>query len=445
MQQLLSISFVVENASNILTKRLEWGRLAAYLEQSTRYIYFDVPNSKGRYKYFTPTNFSAGVKKIYEETLDAIFKLYSEVVHGITAYVQKNNPEPQDKRAKVAWRGATRAQACDAARAMLPAATTATVGIVGSGQALESLILHLAADELPEARDAGKKILTECRKVAPVFFQRADKPERGGAWVMHRIDNKKNLRTLAKKLLPVQKAMNSDEDVELIDFWPKDEFDLVADMLWAEADELPIQKIRAEVKKWPSEKQLEVFHAYIGKRLNRRHKPGRALELAHYHWQITGDYGTFRDLQRHRMVDRLEWQRLTPAYGYDVPALVIEAGYKEKFIGAFALSEKLYKLIVQQGYENEAQYATLMGHKMRYSFMLNARAAFHFHELRTTPQGHPGYRKIVQEMHAKLTAVHPNIGNAMCFVNKDEDQKLTRLAAELATQRKLEILEQQGA
>ena len=41
VQQLGGVHVVVENASNLLTKKLEWGRLASYLEQSTRYIYFD--------------------------------------------------------------------------------------------------------------------------------------------------------------------------------------------------------------------------------------------------------------------------------------------------------------------------------------------------------------------------------------------------------------------
>jgi len=81
---------------------------------------------------------------------------------------------------------------------------------------------------------------------------------------------------------------------------------------------------------------------------------------------------------------------------------------------------------------------------MRYRFMLNARAAFHFIELRSSPQGHPGYRKIVNSMYQELCRVHPRIGKAMIFTNKDEDPKLTRMAAELATQYKLEKLDQLG-
>jgi len=95
---------------------------------------------------------------------------------------------------------------------------------------------------------------------------------------------------------------------------------------------------------------------------------------------------------------------------------------------------------VSAGYENEAQYATLLGHKMRWKIMYNARQAFHLHELRTTPHGHPGYRKLVREMHSKLSEKHPILGRAMKFVNQDEDPELTRLAAERYTQFKLQKL-----
>ena len=54
VQQLVGVHVVVEDASNLLTKKLEWGRLAAYLEQSTRYIYFDKKDKKLRYRYYIP-------------------------------------------------------------------------------------------------------------------------------------------------------------------------------------------------------------------------------------------------------------------------------------------------------------------------------------------------------------------------------------------------------
>ena len=135
VQQLITVATVVEDASNLLTKKIEWSRLASYLEQSTRYIYYDQKNAAGEYKYFTPRNLPAPLAAEYRASLDRVFDLYSEIVHGVTEYVQKKNPAPEvptsgeragDKTELIAWRGATRAQACDAARPVLPAATKST-------------------------------------------------------------------------------------------------------------------------------------------------------------------------------------------------------------------------------------------------------------------------------------------------------------------------------
>lgn len=438
VQQLVGLHFVVEKASNLLTKKLEWGRLAAYLEQSTRYIYFDQKDEAGKYKYHTPEHFSPSIKQIYNEAMDNIFDKYSEMVRQLTKYVEDNSSVPKNER-DIAWKGATRAQACDAIRPVLPVATQATVGIYASGQALESLIMHLMSDPLTEARQTGEKLLLEARKVVPTFLERADKPERGGATIAYRANTYSKMKDLVNSSLPNYYGQQ-EEVVRLTDVWPRNEFDLIADMVY-EHSNLSLQEIRQEVEKWDYSKKANIFNTYMGERLNRRHKPGRALEKAHYSWDLICDYGIFRDLQRHRMVDDLEWQQLTPRYGFEIPKLVEDAGLSDLFEECFDISLKLHSQLISAGYENEAQYATLLGHRMRWKITYNAREAFHFHELRTSPQGHPGYRKLVLQMHEKLSQVHPLIADNMKFVNQGEDEELTRLAAEKYTQYKLQQLD----
>jgi thymidylate kinase/thymidylate synthase ThyX len=438
VQQLTGIHMVVENASNLLTKKLEWGRLASYLEQSTRYIYFDQRDEHGNYRYHVPMHFDANLKTLYCDNMDQLFDKYSEMVHALTKYVQENSSVPQEER-DIAWKGATRAQACDAARAVLPVATKSTVGIFASGQALESLIMHLLSDELPEAKITGQQLLEEARKVIPTFLERADKPERGGAAIAYRANTATAVKELVNEYLPADYASAATDPVTLTDIWPRNELDLVPDMMYEHANQ-PLRTIREEVKNWSYAQKLQVFEAYMGERLNRRHRPGRALEKAHYSWDLVCDYGIFRDLQRHRMVDDLEWQQLTPRYGYEVPKLVEDAGLTELFEDCFEISLKLYSSLQQAGYQLEAQYATLLGHRMRWKITYNAREAFHLHELRTSPQGHPGYRKLVMQMHEKLAEKHPLLGEAMKFVNRGEDEELTRLAAERYTQYKLNQL-----
>ena len=299
--------------------------------------------------------------------------------------------------------------------------------------------MHLLSDPMPEARSCGEAILREARKVAPAFLERADKPDRGGAAIAYRANTYSEVEALAKAYLP-DTYTNVAGPVQLTDVWPRNEIDLIPDMLY-EHSNLSLKELRQEVSTWSYEQKIAVFEAYMGERLNRRQRPGRAIEKAHYSWDLVCDYGIFRDLQRHRMVDDLEWQALTPRYGYDVPKLIEDAGLTDHFITCFDLSLELYSLLQRAGYQQEAQYATLLGHRMRWKVTYNAREAFHLHELRTSPQGHPCYRKLVQQMHEKLAEVHPMLAEAMRFVNQGEDPELTRLAAERYSQYKLAKLD----
>ncbi|HEV8420406.1 MAG TPA: thymidylate synthase, partial [Actinomycetota bacterium] len=51
--QLGGVHLACEQASQLLAKALEWGRLAAYLEQSTRYVPYD-DRPGGRWRYHVP-------------------------------------------------------------------------------------------------------------------------------------------------------------------------------------------------------------------------------------------------------------------------------------------------------------------------------------------------------------------------------------------------------
>ena len=69
---------------------------------------------------------------------------------------------------------------------------------------------------------------------------------------------------------------------------------------------------------------------------------------------------------------------------------------------------------------------------MRFYLHLNAREAMHLIELRTTPQGHPAYRVVGQEMHRLIAekAGHHAVAEAMRFVDHSPEPSLERLDAE---------------
>ncbi|MCY3804407.1 MAG: FAD-dependent thymidylate synthase [Candidatus Saccharibacteria bacterium] len=454
VQQLAGQHVVVEGASNLLTKKLEWGRLASYLEQSTRYIFFDQKDQSGAYKYVTPPEVLKDdrLADFYQNICDRLFVNYSELVRALTDYSRTVNPKPQNRGEVIAWQNATRAAACDVARNILPVATKSTVGIFASGQALEYLIMRLLSDDLAEAQQTGQAILNESRQTMGVFLERADLPDRGGAYSMYQAQTRQSLRKIIKEYPELQPASDVSEEekseiihpfAELMNYNYPNELDLVADMLYDQTH-LSLEDLRILIDQWTVGAKLEVFQAYIGDRLNRRHKPGRALEKIHYEWDIVSDYGIFRDLQRHRMIEDLTWQTLTPQTvsfeNYPIPDLVDKTNFQSLWQQSFQLSERLFNVLLEETSDQVAQYATLLGHYMRWKMSYNARQAFHIHELRTTPQGHPSYRRLVNQMHEQISKIHPLIGEAMKFVNQDEDPALARLAAERYQQYKLNQL-----
>jgi thymidylate synthase ThyX len=147
-----------EQASNLLTKLLEWGRLAAYLEQSTRYVsYADRPGGRWRY-HLDPAVDNSDLGPEYRRVMDGLFATYAELLGALTDHLAAVVPrEPGSSEA--AWRRAVKARALDGLRGLLPAATTSNLGIFASGQAYEALLLRLRAAALPEARSYADLLL----------------------------------------------------------------------------------------------------------------------------------------------------------------------------------------------------------------------------------------------------------------------------------------------
>ncbi|HXK34306.1 MAG TPA: FAD-dependent thymidylate synthase [Dehalococcoidia bacterium] len=434
--QLVGAHVAVENASNVLTKVLEWGRLMSYLEQSTRYIpYNDRPN--GRWRYHTPAELHASpLRQRFEAAMDLCFETYSRWFEPVQEMLRERFPkDPRDT--KFVYRQSIRAKACDILRGLLPAATTANVGLFGSAQAFEALLLRLQAHPIAEARAAGDAILRELRKVIPVFMRRIDQPERGLAWSGYVRDTAADTRALADSLDLRPATLSDGPSVRLTDFDPDGETKVIAAALYPHARAGDASLLDA-VRAMPPDTRERVMRAYVGERTNRRHRPGRAFERTSYRFDVVSDYGAFRDLQRHRMLT-LDWQPLSPSLGYETPDEVRDVGATADWDAVMAATASLYQAITDAGMEEVAPYAVPMAYRIRYYMQMNAREAMHLIELRTSLQGHPAYRWVGREMLRLIDeqAGHHAIAGAMRFVGADDRAPgLERLAAERASEAK---------
>jgi thymidylate synthase ThyX len=431
--QLGGAHIACEYVSNVLTKILEWGRLMAYLEQSTRYVpYTDTLH--GRWRYHVPAELSEGtLRDRYVRTMDAAFETYSRWIGPMQEHFARRYPKTATDTETV-HRAAIRAKALDTLRGMLPAATQSNLGIYGTGQAFEALLLRLRASPLAEARDCAAQMLTELRKVIPAFLVRVDQPDRGEVWSRYLADARLETATIAERIVAESMAEPRPE-VTLADFDPDGEVKIVAAALYAVTD-LPDDQLLHIAGTMPVDDRIALLRAYVGHRTNRRHRPGRAFERTAYRFDILTDYGAFRDLQRHRLLT-LEWQPLSPAHGFVEPDAIQAAGASDDWARVMDASAELHEALAGDGLKDVAPYAVAMAYRVRFYMEMNAREAMHVIELRSAPQGHPAYRRVCQQMHALIDARagHHAVAAAMRFVDHTEVE-LERLNAERTLERK---------
>src|SRR5439155_23931813 len=116
--QLGGVHLACEQVSQPVAKMLEWGRLAAYLEQSTRYVPYD-DRPGGRWRYHVPEELAEhpDLAQQYEAAVDRVFETYSRWLGPMQEFFRRLFPkEPEDS--DFVYRMTIRAKAGDTLRGL---------------------------------------------------------------------------------------------------------------------------------------------------------------------------------------------------------------------------------------------------------------------------------------------------------------------------------------
>jgi thymidylate synthase ThyX len=429
-----------EMVSNLATKYLEDSRIGGSpLEKSTRYVWFSEKIDGDYMFYKEPKLMKSKYAELYLRINRLLFDTYTKLSEPMMEFVKKRWPidefmffdlaskkevpfheltdDNKKKRATAAYNSSVRAKACDALRGFLPASTLTNLGLFGNGRFFQGLLTKLYSCHLTEMQTIAAEMHNELNYVIPSFVRRAQKNE----YLQQNYDN-----MLKKSAFLSRRGLGPSERVTLVDYYKDAEGELIAKMLYPYSS-LPLQQLIEIVNSMNEKERMSIVENYIGKRRNRRDRPGRALEHVYYTFDILADFGIYRDLQRHRVLTQ-ERQLLTTKHGYNTPDELIEAGFREKFDDCMKQAKEAYEEI-SQDFPLEAQYVVPFAYNIRWYVKLNLREAFHLIELRSVAQGHPNYRKVAQEMFRKIEGVHPALAQYMKFVDM-KDYPLGRISAE---------------
>ncbi len=451
--QLGGAHIACEKISNVAAKILEDARIGiAPLEKSTRYVRFDQKDEDGNYLFYRePRIMASPHRAAYLEVMNLLFETYSRQIDPMIQFVKNSLPieaiqlrhpqtgntlsyqeakrnEELKKWAETAYRSTVRAQACDVLRGYLPAATLTNVGFFGVGQAFEYLITKLYSHELTEAKNLAAAIHQELNKLIPSFVRRAQFSDYMAATYAA-------TRSLTAQVVK-ELSVPSSDPVTLVDYDTEAEEKVIATILYPHSRH-PLDQLRKSVARISQDQRRKILEEYLQRRRHRRDKPGRALEQVYYTFDILGNLGLYRDLQRHRILTQ-ERQDFTTVHGYDTPQEIEEAGFKPEFDRCMERAADLYEKIYRD-LPVESQYVVPFAYKVRWYMKMNLREAVHIGELRTTPQGHPDYRFIAQEMWRKIKEVHPTLAPCAKFIDW-KTYRLGRLQSEMRSEYKKSAL-----
>lgn len=425
----------IEQASQLAAKTIEDNRIGlSPLEKSTRYIYFD-QKINNEYQYYKGKELtSSRFGELYLETCNFLFETYSKLLKPMTKFFKENFPQ-QEEVSDRAYNSTIKAKTCDSLRGLLPASTLTNIGVYGNGRALEYLCTKMFADPLPENKQIAKNAYNELIKVIPSFVKRAK-----NAYGKQNTEFLRKLRTQTKKQarkIPQQKQEKEEYNTKLVWFDPLGTEKVIAASLYSETSN-SMQQLLSQTKKMSKTQKKQIISGLLRHRNNRRHKPGRGFEAAYYCFEITANFGAYRDIQRHRMLTQ-QRKRITTRIGYDTPQEIIKAGFEKEFREAMEQADNAFKKIERQA-PLLAQYVVPMAYRIKWYLTMNAREAYHLTELRSIAAGHPEYRVIAQDIYLQAKKVHPTLFEHAKFVDMNK-YELERLESEKQQDKKIKEIE----
>ena len=287
-------------------------------------------------------------------------------------------------------RQALKAKALDAVRGVLPAAALSNVGIYGTGQAYEALLLRMRAHPLPEARSYADLMLTELRKVIPSFLKRVDLTDRGVAASTYLAHHpRRRWRTSRTGCSPTRRRRRrASAGVELVDFDPDGEVKLVAAMLYPLHRPARGRDRAPGARPWRSTSAWRWCGPTSGDRTNRRHRPGPGVRA---HRLPVRRPGRLRRLPRpaapphahRRVAAAVAPPRLHPARGRRRRRAAAPRSTRR-----WSARRDLHDALAER-FPAQAPYAVALAYRLRFVMQMNAREAMHLHRAAQRAPGPP--------------------------------------------------------
>ena len=401
------VRFAIENVSQAIVPFIEEARLGAYQEKSTRYVEFS------RSQLIVPTDLEEFEEEIREWN-NLLITNYEESKPIVEKFIQKKM-DRSTFASDAAFKRTIDAKTFDMIRYFLPATMLTSLGVVWPTREAERHISRLMSFFQQEARSVGEALLEEGKKISPGLLNHVSvnqyQIER-----QHKMTQLRNeLKNKLKNIVP-EKSRQSDA-VKLISLSSHMDARIAAALLFRH--NFGIHNYRDCVRLCQEDPKL--ISLTMKSFLNNRGKFDAiplAAEVGNILFEVTMDFGAYRDLKRHRR--NLFFPAIFTALGgYEYPEFVEQEPelleIKKRIDLCAEKTAELYRLIYQKNHYL-AMYIIMFAHKQRVLWQMDPRQLAYVVELRTTPAGHYSYRTICQDM---FKVVQPYMSEFCKYIRVD--------------------------
>jgi thymidylate synthase ThyX len=401
------IHLAIEDVSIIASKVIEDMRLASFTEKSTRYVEFDATHY-----YQLPELEGTAAGALYHETVRTLFNTYKTLLPHVIDSIKSVSPR-QPKQSERGYHTACRAKALDLLRYLLPAATLTNLGMTINARALEHLLTKMLSHPLQEIQRLGTMLKTEALHVMPTLLKYA----RYNAYMA---ETDTAIRNTADTLFKHETPQDS-ASVTLVQAPDDPETQLVAAILYGYSQH-PWAQVVSHAQSMSDAQRAQVIDDYLQRR-GPHDQPLRALEHLTYTFEISLDYGAYRDIHRHRMATQTR-QLPSPEHGYSLPEELVVYGFDSVFTTCMEQAATAYRQLATT-HPHLASYLLPLAYRCRVLITWNLREIHHFVQLRSAKQGHTSYRRVAQEVYHRLASRHPLLAR---YIRVDlQDYPLGRL------------------
>jgi thymidylate synthase ThyX len=332
------------------------------------------------------------------------------------------------------------ARTYDVIRYLLPLSAKTNVGQVVSIRTLEKQMTRLLSASLPELLGIGEDLKVACAgKPSSTWADLQEEPStkleamaptlaRYAAPNEYQSSVYRDVLRHVKGLLKQSGLDNQDswknhtQSVDLLE--PHAPLDELVTTFVYRVSQAPYRLLLEWVQGWSEKEKQGLVDAAIKSRgphddLAKEFRSGYAFVF-----DVLMDIGGWRDMHRHRRCQQIQ-QNFTTVHGYEVPAILAEAGVEKEYrLAMDAVQQDIERLRLEN--QEAALYAIPFGFRVRCLFKMDFAEVEYISKLRSGVKGHWSYRTVAWEMKQQMLKRHPYLGTLIQATSPDVEDSLTR-------------------